>query len=49
MLRDTTGVFVFADFRLKTEMPALESLIDEYFEVIKSEDIRRNVFHALGL
>ena len=38
-----SGIFVYADFRMKREMPELEKMIDEYFEVVKSEDVRRNV------
>ncbi|CDW73059.1 UNKNOWN [Stylonychia lemnae] len=43
------GVFIYADFRQTDQYQIIDSLINENFDVLKYEDIRRNVFHAMQL
>ena len=48
LLKDD-GVFIYSDFRPQEEMADLEDILTQYFEIIKKEDIRRNVFHSMNL
>ncbi len=41
------GIFVYADFRPIDKMAGLEKIINEKFEILRKEDIRRNVYHSL--
>lgn len=41
------GIFIFSDFRPTEEMEDLRDQINSHFEVVKEEDIRRNVFQSL--
>jgi hypothetical protein len=40
---------VFADFREQSAIPALEACIKNYFDIVKTEDIRKNVLQSLCL
>jgi len=43
------GVFIFSDFRYMDQYQNLDDILNEEFDVIKCEDIRRNVLHSLQL
>ena len=48
LLKDE-GIFIYADFCMSTEIEAIEDLLTQYFDIIKKDDIRRNVLHSLDL
>lgn len=48
LLKDD-GIFIISDFRFQHEMEGFEKDLESYFDVIKKEDVRRNVFHAMQL
>jgi len=46
-LKDENSVFLYTDFRYITEYGKVQQAVRRHFEVIKEEDLTRNVFRSL--
>ena len=49
LLKPLSGIFIYSDFRFNSDIPELETLLLNYFDIIKFEDISLNVLNAMSM